>query len=581
MMPSAAPTAKIPSPLRLLLQIHLLQMWRKFRSASDQSSLLVGALLLFLTGYTILASGLFYRALDFADRFPGLGEILIERMIYLLFSFLFILLLFSNVVIGYTNLFRNKETSFLLTLPIHAQEIFRWKFIESALLASWAFLLLIAPLLGAYGLQQRAPWHFYLLAPVIIALFIVLPALFGCWIAILIARHLDRRLFQLLAVLVVLIAFAGLTAYWQPQILDEESMEARVLSVFDQLLVKTRFSQFPFLPSYWLSSGVLHWVEGGISAALFFVLVLASNVILFGLLGFTRTGRLFYSAISASHSRSHLLGQWGWFRQWTARQRRFHYRPGPMEWMMRLVPGLGVDTRALLLKDMRVFWRDTAQWGQTLVLFGLIGVYISNLRYFTRQIENPFWAHIVAYMNLAACSLNLATLTTRFVFPQFSLEGKRLWIVGLAPLGLVRVVRVKLLLATVASLAVTLPLIWHSCRMLNLPTAQQFYFAGAITMMTFTLNTLAIGLGALYPNLKEDQPSKIVSGFGGTFCLVLSFLYIVVSVLLLSFSSPWSGMDFMAPGLRALGSVAFVVLSIALGWLPYRCGLRRVAAFEH
>ena len=33
-------------------------------------------------------------------------------------------------------------------------------------------------------------------------------------------------------------------------------------------------------------------------------------------------------------------------------------------------------------------------------------------------------------------ALNLATLTTRFVYPQFSLEGKRLWIVGLSPLGL-------------------------------------------------------------------------------------------------------------------------------------------------
>lgn len=580
-MPSAAFTAKVPSPLRLLLQIHLLQMWRKFRAASDQSSLLVGTLIVFLTGYTILASGMFYRALNFAGRFPGLGEMLIERMIYLLFSFLFLLLLFSNVVIGYTNLFRNKETAFLITLPISAQDIFRWKFLESALLASWAFLLLIAPLLGAYGLQQSAPWHFYLLAPLLIALFIVLPAVFGCWIAITIARHLDRRLFQLLTVLLVLLAFIGLSAYWKPQVLDEENLETRVISVLDRLLTKTRFSQFPFLPSYWLSSGVLHWVEGALSAAVFFVLVLLSNVAFFGLLGFTRTGRFFYSAISATHSRSHVLGQWEWFRNWTARRRQFHYRAGPMEWALGLLPRLAPDTRALLLKDMRLFWRDTAQWGQTLVLFALIGVYISNLRYFTQQLANPFWVHLISYMNLAACSLNLATLTTRFVFPQFSLEGKRLWIVGLAPLGLVRVVKVKLLLAVTASLIVTLPLIWISCHMLKLPLGQKFYFAGAIIVMTFTLNSLAIGLGALYPNMKEDQPSKIVSGFGGTFCLVLSFLYIVASVLLLSFGSPWGGMDFLSSNFKVLGWIGFAALSVALSWLPYRWGLRRVATFEH
>ena len=45
-----------------------------------------------------------------------------------------------------------------------------------------------------------------------------------------------------------------------------------------------------------------------------------------------------------------------------------------------------------------------------------------------------------AYLNLGACSLNLATVTTRFVFPQFSVEGKRLWIIGLARMGLARIV---------------------------------------------------------------------------------------------------------------------------------------------
>ena len=55
-----------------------------------------------------------------------------------------------------------------------------------------------------------------------------------------------------------------------------------------------------------------------------------------------------------------------------------------------------------------------------------------------------------------------------------------------------------------------------------------------------TLTGLAVGLGALYPNFKEDNPSKIVSGFGGTFCLVLSFIYILGSVVLLAMATPWT-----------------------------------------
>ena len=103
---------------------------------------------------------MFYRGLQFIGTFPGLGAVLTERLLYLLFAFLFALLLFSNLVIGYTNFFRNRETSFLMSLPVTPQTIFRWKFLESALLASWAFLFLIAPLLAAYGLTHDARWHF-------------------------------------------------------------------------------------------------------------------------------------------------------------------------------------------------------------------------------------------------------------------------------------------------------------------------------------------------------------------------------------------------------------------------------------
>jgi len=191
-----------------------------------------------------------------------------------------------------------------------------------------------------------------------------------------------------------------------------------------------------------------------------------------------------------------------------------------------------------------------------------------------------FRSHLVSYLNLGACSLNLATLTTRFVYPQFSLEGKRLWIIGMAPLGMLRVVKTKYWLATWTSLAVTLSLIWLSCYMLEMPPHRIVYFAVAITIMTFTLTGLAVGLGTLYPNFKEENPSKIVSGFGGTFCLVLSFLYILGSVVLLALASPWSTSS--SPGnLQIILCLSgFGLLSLTLGWLPLTLGLRAVRRFE-
>ena len=572
----------IPGPLRLLITANLRQAWRRVLSTREQNRLLTAVIMLFVGGYFFLAFWLFYRGMRFVETFPGLGGLLVERLLYLLFAFLFVLLFFSNVVISYSNFFRNRESSFLISLPISSATIFRWKFIESALLASWAFVFLIAPLLAAYGLVHHQPWHFYFVTSALVVLFVVLPSVLGSWAAVTLARYMDRKSFQITLILVGGLAILIGAQWLRPEAITDEMLETRVLAVLDRMLVKTRFTMFPLLPSYWLSTGVLNWAERAFTGTLFFSLVLLSNALFFGFLTFTKMGEPFYAAASAVQSRGTIFGHWDWFRRWQKVRHRGDYRAGGIERVLRLfLPRLRSEYLALLVKDMRVFWRDTTQWGQTLVLFGLLGVYVINLRHFSSQLTNPFWVNLVSFLNLGACSLNLATLTTRFVYPQFSLEGKRVWIVGMAPLGLVRVVKTKFALTSLSSLALTLGLIWLSCRMLKLPIDSTLFFAVSITVMTFALNGLATGLGVLYPNFREENPSKIVSGFGGTFCLVLSFLYIVGSVTLLAIGSPWAK-DGTQPLSVLLGCwTAFAVLSMLIGWAPLKLALRKAAHFEY
>lgn len=523
---------------------------------------------------------MFRLGLKFLGAFPGLGQMLTERLMYLLFAFLLVLLIFSNIVISYTNFFRNRETNFLISLPISAQTIFQWKFFESIVLASWAFLFLIAPLLAAYGMTQNAEWHFYFITIGLIGLFIVLPGVAGAWAAINLARYLDRRAFQVIALSVAIAVLLGVGFWMKPEIVSDDMVETRVMALMDRLLARTLFAEHHLLPSYWLSYSVLQWSEGALAAAGFFMLVLLSHVLFFGYLSLTRSGKSFYEAFSNVQSRATVFGQWEWMREWRNRKNVFYYGQGAAEKLFGLFRDVSPDVRALLVKDARMFWRDTTQWGQTLVLFGLLGVYVINLRHFSQQLTNPFWIHLISYLNLGACALNLATLTTRFAYPQFSLEGKRLWIVGMAPLGMVKIVRIKFWLASVAALVVTVGLMALSCYMLKLPWHRTIYLSGIITLMTFTLTGLAIGLGALYPNFKEDNPSKIVSGFGGTFCLVLSFVYIAGSVTMLAIGSPWGWRGEVSVGLSASIAGGFVLFSWLIGWVPFQMGLRRVAKFE-
>ena len=51
-------------------------------------------------------------------------------------------------------------------------------------------------------------------------------------------------------------------------------------------------------------------------------------------------------------------------------------------------------------------------------------------------------------------------------------------------------------------------------------------------LTTAALSGIAAGLGAKMPDLREESPSKIAAGFGGTLSLVVSAIYIIVIVLL-------------------------------------------------
>src|SRR5437899_11108945 len=87
-------------------------------------------------------------------------------------------------------------------------------------------------------------------------------------------------------------------------------------------------------------------------------------------------------------------------------------------------------------------------------------------------------------------------------------------------------------MSCITATTVTTALMIASSLMLHLDGKKVAFFAIAIALMSAALSGLAVGLGALFPNFKEDNPSKIVSSFGGTLCLVVSFIYITCFVAL-------------------------------------------------
>jgi len=74
--------------------------------------------------------------------------------------------------------------------------------------------------------------------------------------------------------------------------------------------------------------------------------------------------------------------------------------------------------------------------------------------------------------------------------------------------------------------------------MLRIPAWLTLLFASTVIVMSFALCGIAVGIGALFPNFtsgstanrRDDNPARIVSGFGGTFCFILSLVYIILVI---------------------------------------------------
>jgi ABC-2 type transport system permease protein len=517
---------------RLLIELNLRIVRRNILTLREKSLLMVSVITLFVIGYWFAAYAIFYMGFRHLAEVPGLQVIVLDRMLYLFFAFLFLMLMFSNMIIGYSTLFKSQETQWMLTLPVRSLDVFRWKLMETTLLASWAFLFLSAPLMAAYGNARHVSPSFYLKVFLLFIPFTVIPAALGSIAILIVTRYLHRRVFKWVLFGVSAVGIAAAVTFLKPM-QAEQLEQAQMVASLTQLLHNSNMTVQPLLPSYWVASSMIAWGEGWSGKGLFYFLVLLSNAMMATLVCVTISRRLFYEGWSRNHTQGDfLLGV-------PLLDKPINLpRADLADHIVNLWPRLHHVTRALVIKDIRVFWRDTSQWSQFVIFFGLLSLYVLNLRSVAYDWSNEYWASFVCFLNLGASSMTLATLTTRFVFPQFSLEGKRLWIVGMVPNGLKRVLLEKFWLSSVCSAAITLCLMLTSSWMLHIPGWLTLLFASTVIVMSFALCGIAVGIGTLFPNFssgstanrRDDNPARIVSGFGGTFCFLLSLVYIVLVI---------------------------------------------------
>ncbi|MBX7074172.1 MAG: hypothetical protein K1X71_13590 [Pirellulales bacterium] len=559
--------------LRRFLTLNLLR--QTFREARLRLLLVVGLSALFWLGlFWLFADGFHFLASSLP--YAATRAQTVSAVFNLFFLSLLTMLIFSSGIILYSGLFRSRETEFLMVLPASAERVFLHKLQESLVFSSWGFLLLGSPMLVAYGLVDAAPWSYFLmLAPFMLA-FIHIPCALGAIACLVIVRWSPARKFHLL--ICAVLAVGALAALAAGSLLNGPAGDLLTPAWFNDLLGRLEFSEQRLLPSWWLTSGLLNAAQGETSESFLFLCLLLANALFFQQLAVSLAGRLLWPAYRGSRGVKNTGVS------------------APMAWLDRLFQRslffLPRKPRLLITNDLRVFRRDPVQWTQFLIFFGLLGLYFFNIRRLSYDLSHATWVNMVSFLNLTVVGLILSTFTSRFVFPMISLEGRRFWILGRLPIRRSTILWSKFAFAAIGSLAPCLTLVLVSDWMLEvLPMILALHLV-TCAMLCVGLAALAVGMGARMPNLREDSPSKIAAGFGGTLNLVASTIYIVAIVLLTALPCHFylgaleadpHGALFNLERLRlwiALGAAGSVVLCLIATIVPLTMGIRAFNRLE-
>ena len=519
--------------------------------------------------------GIFFEGFQFLASFKIPDEI-IGYLFSLFFLSLLILMVFSTGIILYTGLFQSREAGYLLTVPASTDRIFAYKFQEAMAYSSWGFLLLGSPLMVAYGISIGAPWSFYALFLIFLVAFVLIPGSLGGIGAILVAHFLPRRRVSVLVLCSMVLVISGVALVMRVMQTPGDTMTRDWL---DGLIGRLSFSQHPLLPSLWMSRGLIGAARGDWTVALFYLMVIGAHAGLAYLIAAVVARDLYrpsYSRLQGGRSSRRRMGLYAF-------DVVFH----------RVFGFVPKEIRLLILKDLRTFRRDPSQWSQFLIFFGLLAFYFLSIRRLGHDVQSPYWTNLLSFLNLAVTALILSTFTSRFIFPLLSLEGRNFWVLGLLPLRRDAILWGKFAFASGISLVATEILVILSDVMLRVGSAMIALHVGMVAVLCFGLSGISVGLGARLPNLKEDDPSKIAAGFGGTLNLLVSlvFIFLIVTTLALPCHlyfaqrefSDFGALGFADPLFRSRITLA-IFISLAIGlvgtFLPLRIGIKAFQSME-
>jgi len=553
--------------------LHLLSpKWQSIRARATKKEkgstgrgLALGAVGMIFWGFifTVL-----FRLLSYFKDVPEIGPLLAGKLLGLLLLSFFGMLLLSNVIASLSTFFLAKDLDLLVAGPVDWLRLYFAKLTETCAYSSWMVVLLAVPIFVAYGIVFDGGPMFVLVVIAAFVPFLILPTVIGSAVTLLLVNAFPARRTRDILTVIGLLAAGGLVLLFRLMRPEQLARPEGFKSLIEFIAVlKTPTS--PWLPNEWVQTGLMSWLRREPDFLPFYLL--SSTSAAFLVLGAVLHRQLYSKGFTKAQE-----GAERWAKE-TKSSSLFK----------KMLTPLGIVRRELVLKEVRLFFRDATQWSQLILLGVLVVVYVLNIKLLPVRGGGVtfFVSNLIPFLNLVLAGFVLASIAARFIFPGISLEGKTMWLLRSSPLAMRELLWSKFWVGTIPLLVMALALVTVTGMLMHVTEFIMLVSIFTITMMTFAIAGLAVGFGTMYPRFETENAAQIPTSFGGLLFMMASIV-LIAAVIMLEARPVFGYLGSRAFGAESsttemvIGFGLAGLLCCAATLIPIRVALKRLEALE-
>jgi len=456
-----------------------------------------------------------FRTLKYFRRIEDLGDILVFKLLSMLVLTSFSFLIFSNILTSLSKLYLSRDLALVHSMPVSGNRIFVARWLESTADSSWMVVLYTLPVFVALGIVSKAGFFFYLnTAFVLLSLSFIASGISSVLVMaavfIIPAGRMKNILlfFGFTLFLVLFIVFRLL----KPEQLVDPDVFSTVVVYLDTLKAPSS----PLLPSTWVYDSIKESLSGSVQSSFFHSGLSWSFAAVILFINILMADMIYFKGFSKTQ---------------TAAFRVFKYKYSDFPFT-GFLPG---TTRAFLVKEIKTFFRDQAQWSQLLLIGALVIIYIFNFSVLPLEkapIKTIYLQNLLSFLNMGLCLFVLTAVAGRFAYPAVSSEREAFWLIKASPVKIKTILWIKFFIYFFPLLILSEILIVATNIILQVETFMMVLSFITVFLMVPGIVSIGIGFGAAYPDFKSENPAQSVTSFGGLLFMMICAGYIMAVIIL-------------------------------------------------